>query len=75
VEKYQPLALLVTRIYGATFVALGIGWALVSAAVLALGAPWGALSGAYFMTAAAYFVAGVTVMALSRAIAKFSIRC
>lgn len=71
-ERYQPLALLVTRIYGATFVALGTGSGIAAATMLFLGPNWIPSAKPYFATAAAHFIAAALIIGLSRKIAAFA---
>ncbi len=73
-DRYRQLALLVSRIYGATFIALALGWGTVALALLALGPTWRRSAYAYFLTSAAHFVAGGLIIAVSGRLAAFAIR-
>jgi hypothetical protein len=71
-DRYLQLALVVTRIYGTTFLAIGLGWSLVASAMWFLGPQWKPSAEAYSAEAFVYLLAGVLVVGLSRRIAKFS---
>ena len=73
-DRGRHLALLVTRIYGATFIALSFGWGIAGAVLLLLGAVWWPHAESYLITAVAHFIAGVLVIAFSRRVAAFAAR-
>ncbi len=73
-ERYRQLALLVSRIYGVTFIALGLSFIAVGLAMLLIGPAWVARAQAYLLQGTAQFVAGALIVGISRQIAAFATR-
>ena len=71
-DRYVRLALVVTRIYGTTFLAIGFGWLLAASALWLLGLEWLPVAKPYFASSFVYLTAGALIVGLSRRIADFA---
>jgi hypothetical protein len=73
-ERCKHLALLVTRIYGMTFLALSFGWGLAGLTMLFWLPGWQRSADGYFFTALAHLMAGGLIIGFSHPIARFAAR-